>query len=73
MGRLGTETTSGLLTIVDEVLTPNLDGSVTILGSVTGVERIDLGWLIVSEKGLIDAIAEVTSDRDLEADMGFSR
>ena len=68
VGRLSTETTSCLLTKIDEVLTPDLNGSVTILGTVARVERIDLGWLIVLEIGLIDTVSEVASHRDRDSD-----
>lgn len=65
-GGLGTEAASGLVTEVNEVLTPDLHWCVTILGSITRVERIDVRWLIVCEEGLVDSVSEVARDRHLE-------
>ena len=65
-GGLGTEAASGLVTEVKEVLSPDLHWCVTILGSISRVERINVRWLIVCEQGLVDSIGEVARDRHLE-------
>lgn len=67
---LGTETAPGLLTEVVEVLTPDLHGSLTVLGAISWVEGIDSRRLVVFELCLIDAVSEVTCDRDLDSDFG---
>ena len=69
VGRLGTEATSGLLAVVDEILTPNLDGGVTIFGAVSGIECVDTGKLIVVEASLVNAVGEITSDGDLDRNL----
>ena len=68
MSGLGTKTASCLITKVVEVLSPNLDGSVTILWSVARIHGMNLGWLVVSESNLIYGVSEISNDRDLEVD-----
>ncbi len=64
---LGTEATSCLLAVVNEILTPNLDGGVTILRSISRIECIDVSRLVEAELRLIDTVSEVSSHRNLEA------
>ncbi len=69
VGRLRTEATSGLLAVVDEILTPDLDGGVAILGAVSGIECVDTGRFIVAEPSLVNAIGEVTGDGDFDRNL----
>lgn len=66
MGCLSTEAASCLFTIVNEVLSPDLNRCVTIFGSVARVKGIDTCGLIVLEQSLIDSVSEVPSDGHLE-------
>jgi len=66
MGGLCTKAIPCLVSKVDEVLTPDLDGRVAILGAVSRVEGKDPGRLVVLEESLIDAVIEIASHRDLD-------
>ena len=69
--RLGTEAASCFFAKINEILTPNLDGSVSILRAVSRVEGIDPSRLIIGEQSFIDTILEISSDRDLESYFGI--
>ena len=73
LGGLGTETASSLVAKVPEVITPDLDRRVAILGAVTRVERVDASLRVVGEQGFIDVVREVSSDRDLDGNLRRSQ
>ena len=66
VGGLCTEATPRFISEVDEVLTPDLDGRVAILGAVSRVEGKDPGRLVVLEESLIDTVIEIAGHRYLD-------
>lgn len=58
---LGTEAAPRLIAEIEEVVTPDLNRRVTILGSIPRIEGVDAGLGVVSEDSLIDAVGEVTN------------
>ena len=66
---LRTKSTPGFFPVVNEVLTPDLNRCVTILGAVSGIESVNVGQFVVAKNCLIDAIGEVTGDGDFESDL----
>jgi len=61
----GAEVAASVLVEVQKVFSPDLDVSVSILGTVVRVDSVDTGWLIVSEWLTVVRVSKVTSDRDL--------